>query len=269
MARPTKAGALPEEIRQWLEQELVSRKFTGYRELTAELNRKLEEAGEAGTLSREAVRRHAEKFGEKLEFEREIVALAREQLGEGGGGRPSLEHMQAVLDALHVLTFRSMLELRTREAVPARELERLLRTAERTLKFEIAIRSAESSRRMSDSLAVAREALNEMSEKLEARAALEREAERLRAQIAAGEAAERAAAAAQARSVEAAGPARPGTLRHETPAAAPVSAPFGTEKHGSTWNLTRQQRRYLEREQAKAAEKAAREARRTEEKRAA
>ncbi len=44
---------------------------------------------------------------------------------------------------------------------------------------------------------------------------------------------------------------------------------LSTEKHGTTQNLTRQQRRRMEREQAKAAEKAAREARRADEKRAA
>lgn len=156
MGRIAETGRLPEEIRTWLESELKSKNFTGYRAVTEELNRRLAATGhrppgEAG-LSREAVRRFGASLREKLDFEREIVALAREQLGNGGDGRPPLDHMRTILDSLHVMVYRATLRVRVQADITVSDVSRLQSAAEKVLRFEHTIRKMESERRTSDNV---------------------------------------------------------------------------------------------------------------------
>lgn len=80
---------LPPEVREWLEGELIRRGFGDYSDLTAELNRRLDEAGEE-SASRSAVHRFGAAVEERIAGLRRSTEIARAVAAEVGDDEGAL-----------------------------------------------------------------------------------------------------------------------------------------------------------------------------------
>lgn len=68
---------LPQEVRQWLEGELLRRGFADYLAVTDELNAKLEEAGHELRVSKSSLQRWGVQFADKLEALRRTTEMGK------------------------------------------------------------------------------------------------------------------------------------------------------------------------------------------------
>ncbi len=75
---------LPEPVRQWLEAELLRRNFSGYLELTDELNAKLETEGQELSVSKTALYRFGSQFEERIAKIKQASMMAQTMAREIG-----------------------------------------------------------------------------------------------------------------------------------------------------------------------------------------
>lgn len=82
------AEQIPEDIRQWLEAQLLESGFSGYLTLTEELNAKLAERGVEITVGKSSVHRFGSKFEERcaaLKRSTEIAQTMAREVGDDEG----------------------------------------------------------------------------------------------------------------------------------------------------------------------------------------
>lgn len=68
---------LPEEVREWLESELLERNFSEYVSMTDELNSKLDELGLEVTVSKSSLHRWGQDFESKVEALKRTTRMAQ------------------------------------------------------------------------------------------------------------------------------------------------------------------------------------------------
>ena len=68
---------LPTEIREWLDAELLRRGFSGYLEITADLNEKLAGVGLEMTVGKTAVNNYGKNFEERIQALKRSTEVAR------------------------------------------------------------------------------------------------------------------------------------------------------------------------------------------------
>jgi hypothetical protein len=78
MGRRSKVAALPKQIREWLEQQLVAGDFSGYDGIVAELNALLEKQGSPERVSRSSVHRHGSALERRLAAVKASTEAARQ-----------------------------------------------------------------------------------------------------------------------------------------------------------------------------------------------
>ncbi len=84
MPPPRKIATLAPEFRDWLQEELRTRGFAGYVELTEELNTRLSEAGMVVSFHPATVHRFGQEYREFVTLQEQASDWAREWLGEMG-----------------------------------------------------------------------------------------------------------------------------------------------------------------------------------------
>jgi len=82
-ARSTILG-LPDEIRQWLDGEMVKRNFADYQAVVEQLNARLAGAGLQLVVSRSALQRYGQKIEERIDGIRRSTDVARTIAREAG-----------------------------------------------------------------------------------------------------------------------------------------------------------------------------------------
>jgi len=274
MARPSKIMSLPPSVREWLETECEKRNYTGFPEIAAELNRRLEAEGEE-PVGEEAVRRWARGREAELIGRRELVLAAAEALRQGI--TPDADFKQAFVNVFLMRNFLGLYELGLHERVNVNHLWKLQLAFEKNLRMETQLKFE----RRLDRLEAEEPAKTPEPASKPAPEKSELFQRVMASWPGTSPNLETPPASKPVPLPTHPVPAEPAPHTLPLPWASPLrtaergpegevtSARFGTEQHTTTRNLTRQQRRQLEREQAKAARKAEKQAQRVEEKRAA
>ncbi len=135
MPPQSKISQLPEDLRLWLEDELAASGCTNYGSITTALNRKLMELGNGGEISREAVRRFGVKLSAKLDVRDRLFEHIRDEL-DPERTLPPADWNRAVISAIGFLNYRTLTDLQCQETVTVKEHGAFVRGLLQTHKYE-------------------------------------------------------------------------------------------------------------------------------------
>lgn len=127
--------SLTPETRTWLEEELKSRNFSGYRELTDELNRRLA-AGGVKPVHHESVRRHGSRIKELAQFREEL----KDYMASDDGLPDPKEWFEKIVKRMRMVFLKTLYDLETSETTDVRSVEKLMKCLDKLLRYEDLVR---------------------------------------------------------------------------------------------------------------------------------
>jgi len=107
MPPPRKVDSLPPEIRDWLQQTLRERGFSGYAEITDELNTRLAEAGKVVEFHPATVHRFGQEYREFVRVQESASAWAQGWMQENGLQEEAKRH-NILFQMVTSLAFKAM-----------------------------------------------------------------------------------------------------------------------------------------------------------------
>ena len=107
MPPPRKIDLIPTEIRLWLQEALKQRGFSGYVELTDELNTRLAERGEAITVGKSAVHNFGQEYEAFARAQEEASAWAVSWM-EDNGLEDEAKRQSVLFQMMTTLAFKAM-----------------------------------------------------------------------------------------------------------------------------------------------------------------
>ncbi|KQI66996.1 hypothetical protein AN189_17865 [Loktanella sp. 3ANDIMAR09] len=123
MPPPRKIDLLPKELRDWLQDALKERGFSGYVELAADLNDKLEERGLEVRIGKSAVHAYGQEYEQMARAQEEASAWAVSWM-EGNGLEEEAKRHNVLFQMITTLAFKVMKSqmLKEGEEIDPREL---------------------------------------------------------------------------------------------------------------------------------------------------
>ncbi|MFE3838872.1 phage protein Gp27 family protein [Pseudogemmobacter sonorensis] len=107
MPPPRKVDSLPPEIREWLQEALRERGFSGYVEITEELNARLAEAGKVVEFHPATVHRFGQEYREFVRVQESASAWAQGWMQENGLEEEARRH-NILFQMVTSLAFKAM-----------------------------------------------------------------------------------------------------------------------------------------------------------------
>lgn len=111
----SKVEQLPADIKAWLQSELKARSFSGYVELTDELNRRLAEAGSDETIGKSSVHAYGQGFEEFIKYQDQASAWAASWMNDMGLEEEAKRH-NVLFQMASTLAFKVMQGQMTKDA---------------------------------------------------------------------------------------------------------------------------------------------------------